>query len=218
MDRPKRQERILSILGMKNGLTAKEIINLSNNPNTGKIGRSEAFRGLNELLEQKIITRDESKKYFIQTETKNKTLLITQEYDVMKIDVEESMKELKEYDFPFILGRKLLRAVMFDLQKFTLERHTPRLADHEKYHFDKLIERCNDIIEKTFDTLGQIDLEQTISLKISLDKSITDPNYPKEMYESMNENERRRNEKVNKKITDHLIKQKLPQKMIFGNN
>ena len=164
-----RENTILEVLGKKNNLTFTELKSI------GKIGNVSLTQGLDELKNKKLVKRDlKTKRYILQTETKNKTLEILKKKNIINLDT-ETIEKLRDDSFPFETGYALLRSTMFTLSKLTLAQNEPDLTSHEKLEFTKLIKYHNSVIEKTFDVLYSINSDQYLALKKLLDTTITDP-------------------------------------------
>ena len=201
--RPPREGKILSSLSKKNHQTFQEIFR------DQKMGRKSAKLGFDKLVKDGLIDRDsKTKKYFIKTNIKNKILLAPTKTkrNLMDIDLDLSMQELRVSDTPFELGYTLLRSAMFYLSKLTLEQYAPNLSDIERYECYKLIKRCNDTIEQTFNVLGQIDMPQTLAIKQGLENAITIPGYEKELAKTSTNRQQRRANKISVKILKEVKK------------
>ena len=187
----------------------QELLNGSKAINGSKMGRGCLALGLTDLIKDKIIKKEEAtKRYFIKTKIENKTILASQKQknDIMNLDLDICMKELEENETRFELGYGLLRSAMYYLSKLTLERHSPKLTNLEKVECDRLIKRCNDTIERTFDVLYDKNFEQASALKKGLDTAITNPGYEFKMFKSATNRQQRRALKIPPKISKHVIK------------
>ncbi|MBL7002119.1 MAG: hypothetical protein ISR80_05120 [Nitrosopumilus sp.] len=192
-----RDSRILESLGKKNNQTFTEL------RKDTKMGTESLVLGLDELIEKKIVTKDDkSKKYAIRTDIKSKILLAPQKQknNPMNMDLDIAMDELRESDTPFEIGYALLRSAMFYLSKLTLELHSPDLNEIERHECKRFIKKCNDTIEQTFDVLGRIDIDQTIALKHGLDNATTIPNFEVISANKANPRQIRKAHKIAKKI------------------
>lgn len=195
--RPPREEKILSALSKKNYQTFQEIFR------SEAMGRKSTKLGFDKLQDEGLIGRDpKTKKYFIKTDIKNKVISAPTKtkHNLMNFDLDLVMKELREHDTPFELGYTLLRSAMFYLSKLTLEQYTPNLTDIERYECSKLIKRCNDTIEQTFNILGQIDMGQTLAIKQGLENATTIPGYEKSLEKLATNRQQRRAKKIAVKI------------------
>lgn len=194
-----REITILEILGMKNDLTFAELRKI------GKMGTESLVLGLEELMKKKLVKKDfKTKRYILQTETKNKMLLLLQKKNIIGLDPKHIEEELRDVDFPFEVGYALLRSSMFTLSKLTVAQNTPKLTVFEKSEFEKLIKHHNLIIQTTFDVLYDIDFNQTLALKKLLDTTITDPKVELKKSATANQRQKRRAEKTIKKINKHI--------------
>ena len=193
--RPQRQEKILEALGKQNNQTFTNLID-----SKPKIDRDSLSKGLKELQEEKLIKKQKDTKCYYLPETKNKTLRAAQKYNIMKFDLEDTIKELKEDDTPFELGHTLLRSVTYYLSKLTLQQHSPGLTKSERCECERLIKYCNIVIKKTFETLEEIDIKQTMILKKVLDVVTTNPQFELQMAGFANRAQRRRADRIAKKI------------------
>jgi len=193
------QDRIVLALSKKNNQTFQELYR------SLKMGRENLSLGLKDLIGQGIIQRNEdTKHYSLVIETKNKVLLETRNLNLMNNNLEDRMKELKEHEMPFDLGRGLLRAALFSLSKLTLERNSPNLTNAERLEFDRVIKFHNETIKKTFEVLEELDFEQTMALKQGLDYAMTIPGYESKRFESLTDNQKRRKMKLAKKISKNI--------------
>ena len=86
-----RHERIITTLRKKNDQTWTELIKSTN------LSTESLTFGLSELIEQKLIKKNKkTKRYHLRVETKNKTLSVARDFNIMSLDLDESMKELRE--------------------------------------------------------------------------------------------------------------------------
>jgi len=69
-----------------------------------------------------------------------------------------------------------------------------------------LIKYCNKVIKKTFEVLEEIDIKQTMVLGKALDVVTTNPQFELQMAGLANRAQRRRSEKIARKIYKHLPK------------
>jgi hypothetical protein len=193
------QDRIVLSLSKKNNQTFQEVYR------SMTIGRTNLQWGLDDLISQNIIHKNkETKRYSLKIETKNKVLLEIRKSKLTENNIEDRMKELREHEYPFDLGRAILRSALFTLSKLTLEKHSPKLTPAEVFEFDHVIKFYNNSIKKTFEVLEEIDFEQTLALKQGLDYAMTIPGYEKERFESLGPNEKRRKTKLAKKIIRNI--------------
>lgn len=196
-----REGIILEILGKKNNLTFAELIKASKTDMGKKMGTESCVLGLKELKIKKLIKKDEkTKRYSLITNTDNKILLSTRKHNLLNFNLDEMMEELKEHETPFVMGYSLLRGAMYDLPKFTLERHSVKLAEHEKRELDKVIKCCNDTIERTFNVLEKLDENQTTAIKIGIDNAMTIPYYEEQLEKLATNRQKRRAKKISIKI------------------
>jgi len=199
--RPQRQEKILEALGKQNYQTFTNLID-----SKPKIDRDSLSKGLQELQEQKLIKKKKDTKRYYLPETKNKILRVAQTFNIMKFDLEDSMKELREHETPFELGYTLLRSVTYYLTKLTLEQHSPGLKESERCECERLIKYCNKILKKTFEVLEEIDIKQAMVLKKALDVVTTNPQFELQMAGLANRAQRRRGVRIARKIYKYLPK------------
>lgn len=199
--RPQRQEKILEALGKQNYQTFTNLID-----SRPKIDRDSLSKGLQELQEQKLIKKKKDTKRYYLPETKNKKLRAARDYNIMKFDLEDTIKELREHENPFELGYTLLRSVTYYLSKLTIEQHSPGLTKSERDECERLIKYCNKVIKKTFEVLEEIDIKQTMVLGKALDVVTTNPRFELQMAGLANRVQRRRSEKIARKIYKHLPK------------
>ena len=193
------QDRIVLELGRKNNQTFQELYR------SLRMGRENLLLGLKDLMAQDIIQKNEhTKRYSLIIETKNKILLEIRNSNLMNHNLEDRMKELREHEYPFDLGRKFLRSALYSLPKLTLEKNSPKLTDAERLEFDQVIKFHNDTIKSTFEVLEELDFEQTMALKQGLDYAMTIPGYESKRYESFTPQQKRRNEKLSKKIIRNI--------------
>lgn len=196
-----RENTILEILTKTPNLTTNQI------RQKAKMGTESCVLGLKELMEKNLIKKDEkTKTYSIRTDFKNKILseLKQTKHDFMRFDLDECMKELKENDDPFENGYILIRSAMYNLSKFTLERYSPNLSNIEKLEYDKLIKRCNDAIERTFDVLENIDPYRAMAIRMGIDHATTIPGYELGLEKLASNRQQRRGKKIAVKIIDSM--------------
>lgn len=202
--RPQRQEKILESLGKQNYQTFTDLFY-----SKPKIDRDSLSKGLNELYkEQKLIKKQEDTNRYYLPETKNKKLLMARDHNIMKIDLESSMKELREHDTPFELGYTLLRSVTYYLSQLTIEQYSPGLKESERYECERLIKHCNKIIKQTFEILEEINIKQAMILKKALDVVTTNPQYERQIAGLANRAQKRQAERTAKKIHRYSQKNK----------
>ena len=198
-----RDLRILKTLGKKNNQTFTEL------KKDTRMGTESLVLGLKELIKNKIVIQDrKSKRYAIRTDIKSKVLLAPQKQknNLMNLDLDIAMSELRESDTPFDIGYTLLRTAMFYLSKLTLELHSPELNEIEKHECKRIIQKCNDTIEQTFDVLGRIDFDQTIALQRGLDNATTIPNYELNSANIATPRQQRRAKKISARIIREVVK------------
>jgi len=164
-----RELKILEALGKQNNQSFAEIIR------SERMGTESLVLGLNELIKKKLVKQDKkTKRYSIQSDSKNKTLQLLEKNNISKLNP-ETLEKLRDEVMPFETGYTLLRSAMFTLSKLTLGQNDPDLNPFEKREFKNQIKRHNEVIEKTFDILYSIDIDQTLAMKKGLDTSITQP-------------------------------------------
>jgi hypothetical protein len=174
--RSERHQRIIKFLSTRiNSPTFQEMNDEIRDENSKKIGRGVLFLGVNELLDEGIITKDKKiKRYSLVTNVQeNDKVRLLKNQGVMNVDLDKSMKELREHDTPFELGYALIQSAMYSLPKYTLELNSTRLTKQEKTYCENFIKKCNQTIKKTFEVLEEIDWNQTMILKQGLEYSST---------------------------------------------
>lgn len=196
-----RENTILEILTKEKELTTNQI------RVKAKMGTESCVLGLKELMEKNLIEKNEKTKcYSIRIDFKNKILLELkkQKHDFMRFDLDDCMEELKENENPFENGYILIRSAMYNLSKFTLERYSPKLSNIEKLEYDKLIERCNDTIARTFDVLESIEPYRAMAIRIGIDNATTIPGYEMGLEKLANNRQQRRGKKIAFKIINSM--------------
>jgi len=199
--RLERHEKIFTALGKRNGQTFQELTV------SADISREPLWLGLKELKTQEVIKRKKkTKRYYLQSKTKNKALRVARDFNIMNFDLEDAMMGLREHETPFELGYTILRSVMYYQSKLNLEQHSPGLTKFEKIECERLIDHCNKVIKKTFEVLEEIDVKQALAIKRALDLATTIPQFELKMAGLANRAQKRRAERIAKKIHLHLLK------------
>jgi len=187
-----RELQILEKLGKQNEQSFAEL----KKSNGVKMGTESLVLGLEELMKKKLVKKDlKSKRYSILSDSKNKTLQLLEKNNINKLNP-ETLEKLRYESMPFETGFTLLRSVMFTLSKLTLGQNDPDLTPFEKREFKNQIKLHNEVIERTFDILYDIDIDQTLAMKKGLDSAITQPGTEFKLSGLANNRQKRKSKKL----------------------